>query len=423
MTSLVDQLIEVVSINSLTPYPKNARTHSDTQVQQIASSIEEFGFTNPILVAENQILAGHGRHQAALLLGLKEVPVIRLDHLSESQRRAYILADNKIALNADWNVDLLASELSDLQLEEFDTSLIGFSHDELEDLLAEMNQPIGSGDENTAPELPDQATSKLGDLWIMGPHRLLCGDCTIATNVAHVLNGMSPNLMATDPPYGVEYNPKRVAIALNKKRSARQGSGTSCNDNRADWTDAWKLFSGRIAYVWHAALFSSVVSQSLENAGLSIRQQIIWSKNHFSLGKADYHWMHEPCWYAVRSGCNANWIGGRDKSTVWEVPAINYINDRDIGNAKTAHPTQKPIELYEQPYLNHTTVGESVYEPFAGSGSAYIAAHKLNRVCLGLELDPRFVDAIVMRWQNYSGQDAILESSGQTFEEVRGDRA
>ncbi|SMX37431.1 site-specific DNA-methyltransferase [Maliponia aquimaris] len=400
--------IEQRPVADLVPYARNARTHSDVQLAQIAGSIREFGFNNPVLVdGANGIIAGHGRVLAARKLGLERVPVIELAHLSEASKRAYILADNRLAENAGWDRELLSLELGDLSELGIDLGDLGFDGPELDALFEH-----GAGDprEEATPEPPTHPVSRPGDLWHLGPHRLLCGDATDATSVTRLLNGVCPHLMVTDPPYGVAYDPawRNAAGATRTKRT-----GKVLNDDRADWREAWALFPGDVAYVWHGALHASTVAESLVATGFEIRSQIIWAKERLVLSRGHFHWQHEPAWYAVRG--KAHWSGDRKQSTLWTIPN----RDQD---AATVHGTQKPVECMRRPILNNSSPGQAIYEPFAGSGTTLIAAESTKRVCLGMELDPAYVDVCVMRWQAYSGQKAVLEGGGRTFVDIAADR-
>ncbi len=314
----------------------------------IAGSIREYGFTNPVLVdGENDIIAGHGRVMAARKLGLAKVPVIEPAHLTESQKRAYILADNKLAEQAGWDKALLALELGDLQDMAVDIASLGFEGGELEALLRS-----GETDprEEDIPEAPAVPVSRLGDLWLLGSHRLICGDATDAATVATVLNGVRSHLMMTDPPYGVEYDPawrNQVGAAKTKR------VGKVLNDHGADWRDAWALFPGDVAYVWHGALHATTVAESLTAAGFAIRSQIIWAKERLVLSRGDYHWQHEPAWYAVREKATGHWSGDRKQTTLWSIPS----RDQD---AATVHGTQKPVECMRRPMLNNSSPGQAV---------------------------------------------------------------
>ena len=404
-------------VGQLVPYARNARTHSDDQVAQIAASITEFGFTNPILIGEDGvIIAGHGRLMAAQRLGLSEVPVIVLAHLNAAQRRALVVADNKIALNAGWDTVILLEQIELIRADGFDIDLVGFSDVELGELLAEIEAPETAGaidGEDDIPEPPAEPVSRPGDLWILGPHRLLCGDSTVATDVERVLAGVTPLLMVTDPPYGVEYDPSWRNQA---GASATKRTGKVLNDDRADWREAWALFPGDVAYVWHGALHATTVADSLIASGFNIRSQIIWAKDRLILSRGDYHWQHEPCWYAVRARGKGHWAGDRKQTTLW------HITSRDQ-DAETVHGTQKPVECMRRPLLNNSSPGQAIYEPFMGSGTTMIAAETTGRTCLGIELNPAYVDVAVERWQNLTGGAAVLEGDGRSFAEVAGERS
>jgi DNA modification methylase len=394
--------IEYWPLARLIPYAKNARTHSDAQVAEIAGSIRAFGFSNPILVGEDgDIIAGHGRLAGARQLGLAEVPVIVLKNLTEVQRRQLVLADNRIAQNAGWDAAMLNLELAELSFLAADLSVLGFSEKELAAALS-AHAP-GLTDEDQIPALADIAVSQTGDIWCLGAHRVACGDCTDAALVAALCNGQRPQLMVTDPPYGVEYDPEwRHRLGLNK--SAKRGKIK--NDENADWVAAWALFPGEIAYVWHGALRATIVAESLFKSGFTIRAQIIWAKERLVMSQGDYHWQHEPCWYAVRK--KGNWTGDRKQTTLWQIPTGN----QDI---ETKHATQKPVECMRRPILNHSNPGQAIYEPFLGSGTTLIAAQSTNRVCLGVEIDPLFVDVAIRRWEAFTGETAMRLRDGQRF--------
>lgn len=413
--SWVAERIEHWPIARLLPYARNARTHSDEQVAQIAASIVEFGFTNPILVgSDGVIVAGHGRLAAARKLQLQTVPVVVLDHLTPTQRRALVIADNRIAENAGWDDAILRAELEALQEAGYDLDLTGFDPDALAELLAdEETYHAGETDDDEVPEADAIAVSRPGDLWRLGEHRLLCGDATDAVAVARLLDGARPHLMATDPPYGVEYDPGwRVRMGV----TTTQRTGQVCNDDRADWRDAWALFPGDVAYVWHGALHASIVQESLESCGFGLRAQIVWVKPRIVLSRGHYHWRHEACWYAVRHGSTGHWTGARDQSTVWE---IGHAGAEDEA---TTHGTQKPVEAMLRPIVNNSDRGDAVYEPFSGSGTTLIACEKSGRRALAMEIDPRYVDVAILRWQRYTGLDAFAED-GRSFDQVRAESA
>lgn len=408
---------EVRDVAALIPFARNSRTHSDEQIAQIAASIREFGWTNPILVdGANGIIAGHGRLSAARKLGMAQVPVIVLDHLTEAQKRALVIADNKLAMNAGWDFDLLSSEIEGLAEEGFDTSLLGFSEDELANLLAEKTE--GLTDPDDIPEVPAEPVSVLGDVWLLGKHRIVCGDCTDADVVAKALNGVEPHLMVTDPPYGVEYDAtwrgKAGHANLGKNRT-----GIVEHDDRADWREAWALFRGNIAYVWHGGLMSGVVADSLTSCGFTLRSQIIWNKTVMAMGRGDYHWKHEPCWYAVKG--TGHWAGDRKQTTVWDFASPLHIMSGSK-EAKTPHPTQKPVECMKRPIENNSSPGQAVYEPFSGSGTTIIAGEMTGRAIHAIELNPAYVDVAVKRWQEFTGETAVHEATGKTFAEMEAGR-
>jgi DNA modification methylase len=397
--------IESWSIDRLLPSPRNARTHTEAQVAEIAGSIKAFGFTNPILVNDaGDVIAGHGRLAAARKLNLDQVPVISLKHLSELQCRQLMLADNRIALNSGWDADALTLELADLSQLGADLKLLGFSKNELASALKQVAS--GNTDEDEIPPLVAKAVSRAGDIWLLGKHRLICGDSTDPNVVGRLLTNAKPQLMVTDPPYGVNYDPEwRHRAGVNKSKRI----GKVSNDEQADWGEAWALFPGRIAYVWHGALHAGTVAESLTKNDFSIRAQIIWAKERLVIGRGDYHWQHEPCWYAVRE--KGNWTGDRKQTTLWNISS----RDQDT---ETAHGTQKPVECMRRPMLNNSSSGDTIYEPFLGSGTTLIAAESCGRECLAVELDPTYVDLAVRRWEAFSGKQAVLADGGQTFAEV-----
>ncbi|HXI44188.1 MAG TPA: site-specific DNA-methyltransferase [Bryobacteraceae bacterium] len=436
LTHPAAQRIEHWPLDKLIPYARNPRTHSDAQVAQIAASIAEFGFNNPILVDSSAgIIAGHGRLLAARKLQLNQVPVIVLDHLSEAQKRAYVLADNQLALNAGWDEELLRIELATLQQEDFNVNLIGFEDAELERLLSQ-DSPHGLTDEDAVPDVPKDPVTRAGDLWQLGPHRVLCGDATSSEAVQRLCTAgpsrQQPFLMVTDPPYGIELDSEwRDRAGLNgcgpaeasymKHRTQGHTNTSISSDTRADWSEAFELLPGlQVAYVWHASKFTREVLDGLLRIGFLHHQQIIWNKGRTVLTRTHYWFQHEPAWYVRKK--NAPWYGkAGENSTVWDSPSPKFI----MGSSKEEkfdHPTQKPVELMRRPILNHTKRGELVYDPFLGSGTTLAAAETTSRVCYGLELDPKYVDVIVKRWQSFTGQRATLEMAGRTFDEIAQER-
>ena len=417
-----DLRVEMLPLASVLPYAANARQHPPEQVAQIAASIGEFGFTVPVLVDERGVLiAGHGRVLAAKALGMEAVPAIRLAHLSEAQARAYRIADNQLALISSWDETLLAAELRALRSDEFDLGLLGFEQEALDRLLGEVASDApaaGGGDPDApAPAPPATPVTRPGDLWRLGRHRLLCGDATSAADVARLLDGARPHLLVSDPPFGVNYDP---AWRNEAGVSATMRTGRVANDDRADWREAWALFPGDVAYVWHAGVHARTVIESLEAVGFAVRSQIIWAKSRFVLGRGDYHWQHEPCLYAVRKGATGHWQGARDQATLWP---ITTAGDED---AATIHGTQKPVECMRRPIVNNSAQGEAVYDPFSGSGSTIVAAETTGRICVAMEIDPRYVDVAVRRWQGFTGEAAVLAGEDRVFEDIaaaRGVRA
>jgi DNA modification methylase len=394
----------------LVPSARNARTHSEAQVAEIAGSIRAFGFSNPILVGDDgDVIAGHGRLAAARKLGLAEVPVVVLHGLTELQRRQLMLADNRIALNAGWDLEMLSLELTELSALGAELEGLGFTAAELAKALSPA-RTVGLTDEDEAPELAEKAVSAPGDVWLAGSHRVGCGDSTDPAAVAALMGSLVPGLMVTDPPYGVDYDPAwRHRRGVN--RSARRGKVR--NDDQADWGAAWKLFPGTIAYVWHAALQAATVHKSLRDNGFAIRAQIVWAKERLVMGRGDYHWQHEPCWYAVRT--KGNWTGDRKQTTLWTIPSGNQ-------DVQTVHATQKPVECMRRPMLNNSNAGQAIYDPFLGSGTTLIAAETSGRVCLGMDLEPRYVDVAVRRWQAFTGKVASLAADGRSFDAVSNER-
>jgi DNA modification methylase len=398
--------LETCPLDRLIPSPRNARSHSKAQIAELAGAIRTFGFTNPILANENgDVIAGHGRLAAARQLGLSEVPVIRLSGLNDLQQRQLMLADNRIALNAGWDIELLHLELKDLSELGTDLSGLGFAAGEIARALTPADR-TGLTDENEIPDISDAVVSRGGDIWCMGKHRLACGDSTNKEVVNALLGSVRPVLMVTDPPYGVNYDPEwRHRAGVN--RSKRKGKVQ--NDEKADWREAWALFPGNIAYVWHGALHATTVAESLVSQGFTIRAQIVWAKERLVIGRGDYHWQHEPCWYAVRE--KGNWTGDRKQTTLWMISN----GDQDT---ETVHGTQKPVECMRRPIINNSSPGDVVYEPFLGSGTTLIAAETTGRTCFAIELDPRYADMAVRRWQAFTGKKAELAGEGTTFDEV-----
>jgi len=400
--------IKKLPLADLIPYARNARTHTDAQVAQIAASIKEFGWTNPVLIdGERGIIAGHGRVLAARKLGVHEVPCIELAHLTEAQKRAYILADNQLAANAGWDMELLKIELGDLDEAGFDLSLIGFDDSFLAGLLEDL--PEGLTDPDETPEAPEQPVTQPGDVWVCGKHRVMCGDSTVITDVERLCNGAQVDMLLTDQPYNVAYEGK-TADALKIQNDA-MGS----EDFVKFLTDAFVtahavLKPGAVFYIWHADSEGLNFRQACRNAQLAVRQCLVWRKNTFVMGRQDYQWQHEPCLYGWKDGAGHLWASDRKQTTVLDF-------DRPQRNGE--HPTMKPVALFEYQMLNNTKGGDIVLDLFGGSGTAMIAAEKNGRIARLMELDPHYCDVIITRWQNFTGQEATLESTGRTYAETR----
>ena len=399
--------IELWPLSRLKPYEKNARTHSSEQVAQIANSITEFGFTNPILVdSKDGIIAGHGRMTAAQELNLSKVPVVVLDHLSDRQRRAYVLADNQLALNAGWDLDVLRSELKDLVDEDFNIDLIGFSDEELKDLMPEELEPEYDGDADAVPEPPEDPITKPGDLWVLGEHRLLCGDSTNLQHVERLMNGKKADLWLTDPPYNVDYEGK------TKEKLAIENDSMSDSDFRQFLVDVYTaadavMNAGGAFYIWHADSEGFNFRGAAADMGWQVRQCLIWLKQHMVMGRQDYHWKHEPCLYGWKEGAAHLWNTDRKQTTVLEF-------DRPSRNKE--HPTMKPVDLFQYQMCNSTKKGAIVLDSFGGSGTTLIAAERSRRKACLMELDPRYCDVIVKRWEEFTGKTAVCEPNSQQKE-------
>jgi DNA modification methylase len=393
--------IKEIEVSKLIPYANNSRTHDDAQVAQLAASIKEFGFRNPILVDGVGIIAGHGRLMAAKKLGLDKVPTIDCSDMTETQKKAYIIADNKLALNSGWDTNLLSLELEQLDADGFNLELLGFDSKELDELLA-PEVVEGLTDEDAVPDVPDEPKTKLGDIYILGNHRLMCGDSTSITDVEKLLESQKADLLFTDPPYGLSYEGGN-----NKKK--RQGiiADTLQGEDLTDLfyeslsTAITWLKDGSALYVWYASGKSIETFASLAKLRLKLRAVIQWYKVKSGLGAfmSQYIPNCEPCMYLHKEGCSPAWYGPTNEKTVWELKKES---------TNSFHPTQKPVELPERAITNSTKQGDMVLDLFGGSGSTLIACEKINRFARLMELDPKYCDVIVKRWEDFTGKQALL---------------
>jgi site-specific DNA-methyltransferase (adenine-specific) len=412
MTDWPADKVERRAVSALVPYARNSRTHSAEQVSQIAASIKEWGWTVPILVDEDGgIIAGHGRVLAAQKLGLTDVPCMVATGWSEAQRRAYVIADNKLTLNGGWNDELLRVELNDLQDMGFGLELTGFSADELGALLG-ADGTEGLTDADAVPEVPAVPVTVEGDVWLLGRHRLMCGDSTSIDAVERLCDGQLVDMWLTDPPYNVAYEggTKEKLTIKNDK----MGDDSFRQFLRDSYIAADAVMKpGAVFYVWHADSEGYNFRGAAKDAGWTVRQCLIWKKQSMVMGRQDYHWKHEPCLYGWKDGAAHLWATDRKQTTILEF-------DRPSRNGE--HPTMKPVELFAYQMLNNTKGNDRVLDSFGGSGTTAIAAEKHGRDALLMELDPKYCDVIITRWQDFTGQAATLESTGQAFGELKAER-
>lgn len=400
-----DLSIQPRSVEALIPYARNSRTHSAGQVAQIAASIREFGWTNPVLVdGENGIIAGHGRVLAARKLGLTEVPCIEIRDMTEAQKRAYVIADNKLAENAGWDKELLALELGELKADGFDLDLIGFDAEDLGKLL-EPDAKIGLTDDDDAPEVAAVAVSRPGEVWVLGSHRVMCGDSTSVADVERLMDGYKADLIVTDPPYNVAYE-GGTAEKLTIQNDS-MGAEAFYQFLLAAYGAMFAVAKdGAGLYVFHADSEGVNFRKAMTDAGFKLAQCCVWVKQSLVLGRQDYHWQHEPVLYGWKATSAHRWYSDRKQSTVWNFdrPARNDV-----------HPTMKPVALIEYPLCNSSRGGDVVLDLFGGSGSTLIACEKHSRSARLMELDPKYCDVIVRRWQEFTGQQATLAENGSAF--------
>ena len=386
-----------IEISKLTPYENNARTHSEAQLNRIAESISEFGFINPILIdKEYGIIAGHGRMMAAKQLGIDKVPCLFIEHLSEEQKRAYIIADNKLALDAGWDYDILESEMKALQEMDFDLELTGFTEDEIAGIIKLGTEEEYEDEFDPEEAVPEEAVTKPGDIWQLGEHRLVCGDSTNSEDLKRLVDGRVVDLIVTDPPYNVAYEGK------TKDKLKIQNDHQSTDDFTAFLEAAFKnmdewLKPGGVVYIWHADTMRKAFLNAIEQTDLSVREVLVWVKNTMVLGRQDYHWQHEPCLYGWKEGAAHYFIDDRTQTTVMQY---------DKPAKSIEHPTMKPVELIAKQIQNSSRKNELVLDPFGGSGTTLIACEHLKRKCLTMELDPKYCDVIVKRWEELTGLKA-----------------
>ena len=412
--------VERWPVERLIPYARNARTHSDEQVAQVAASIAEFGFVNPILVGpDGVIIAGHARLLAARKLRFAEVPVLVLGHLTETQRRALVLADNRLALDAGWDEEMLKVELESLREDGFDLDIVGFTDEEIEDLLRDPEEVVeGSTDEDTAPELPETAVTVPGDVWVLGEHRVLCGDSTQMEAVEKVLAGGLADMVFTDPPYNVNYG-----ATMKDKLRGQKGKKPRkiANDNLgADFEQFLRDACVNMLAVTKGAIYICMSSSELHTlhrvfteAGGHWSTFVIWAKNTFTMGRSDYQRQYEPVLYGWKEGTDHFWCGARDQGDVWFIkkPVANDL-----------HPTMKPVELVDRALRNSSKTRDTILDPFGGSGSTLIACERSGRQARLIEMEPKYCDVIIRRWQEYSGKQAVLESDGRAFKDLAVER-
>ncbi|MGE3622987.1 MAG: site-specific DNA-methyltransferase [Bdellovibrionales bacterium] len=399
--------IEYLDPHQLTPYVNNARTHSPEQIDQIAASIKEFGFVNPILVDERGVIvAGHGRLAAAHKLGMSQVPVIYLKHLTETQRRGLIIADNRIAMNAGWDEELLKVELEALQIEDFDLDLLGFDPTEIDNILFSDEEDTSEEDE-AVPELPEEPISKTGDVWILGDHRVLCGDATMLTDIEKLMDGQLADMVFTDPPYNVDYgNTAKDKIRGKSRTIMNDNLGAAFGQFLLDSVTNMLAVTKGALYICMSTREIPTLHDAFEKAGGKWSDYLVWAKHMFTMGGSDYQRQYEPILYGWKQGNDHYWCGARDQGNVWFVkkPSRN-----------TLHPTMKPVELVERAIKNSSKSHDIILDSFGGSGSTLIACEKLGRQCRMMELDPKYVDVIVKRWEEFTGKTAVHAETGVAF--------
>jgi DNA modification methylase len=406
--------VEQWPIDRLIPFARNSRTHTEEQVAQVAASIAEFGFVNPILVGpDGVIIAGHARLLAARKLKLTEAPVIVLAHLTEAQRRALVIADNRLAEGAGWDEAMLRVEIEDLKTEEFDLDLLGFSQDELDAILADPEEAVAAGhtDEDAAPEVPETAVTVPGDIWLLGEHRLMCGDSTQIEAVEKVLAGGLADMVFCDPPYNVNYGATMKDKLRGKdRRIANDNLGSDFEKFLYDACVNLLLVAKGAVYICMSSSELHTLEKAFREAGGHWSTFVIWAKNTFTMGRSDYQRQYEPILYGWKEGTDHFWCGARDQGDVWFIkkPVKNDL-----------HPTMKPVELVERALRNSSKTRDTVLDPFGGSGTTLIACERTGRQARLIEMEPKYCDVIVRRWQEFSGKVATLESTGEQFNNLK----
>lgn len=401
-------MIKEIQTSSLIPYANNSRTHTEEQIKQVASSIKEFGFLNPVITdGKNGIIAGHCRVLAAQRIGLDAVPCIEAKHLSEAQRKAYVIADNKLALNAGWDDEILRVEFESLKELEFDLDLTGFSAEEIESI--NPTQVAGLTDEDEVPEAPEDPVTVLGDLWVLGDHRLLCGDSTSVDAVDVLMGGGRADMVFTDPPYNIDYG--NIKHPKFKQRNIENDnmSASDFSDFCAAFSSNIKLYCNGCVYVFGPPGKDGRIMFSALDEVLHCSTMIIWNKDVFTLGRGKYQNKHEPCWFGWNES-GAAFIDDRTLSNVW---------DFKRPKASKLHPTMKPVELVETAISHASNVGGVVLDLFGGSGTTIVAGEKTGRVCRAMELDPKYCDVIINRWQDFTGKDAIHQETSKSYNELK----
>jgi DNA modification methylase len=407
--NVLELRIEQWPVERLVPYARNARTHSAGQVAQVAASIAQFGFVNPILVGPDRvIIAGHARLLAARKLEMSEVPIIVLEHLSEAQRRALVIADNRLALNAGWDEEMLAVELAALREEDFSLDVLGFDDEELTRLLVAEDATEGLTDEDSVPEVPATPVSQAMDLWNLGDHKLLVGDATVAADVQRLMGPDEADCVFSDPPYNIDYQ------GYTKERLTIQNDQMSAEQFNRFLQESFRSFRSVVKpdaslYICHSSSWQREFQNALESASFEVRCQIIWGKNTFAWGFGRYKFQHEPIFYCHVAGQKDSWYGNKSQSTLWEEkkPAANRL-----------HPTMKPVELVERALVNSSKTGDLVLDLFGGAGSTLIGCERRGRKARLMEIDPKYADVIVKRYQEYSGKPAVLDGDGRTYAEI-----